>query len=97
MKIEAKKTEYMIATAEVTSARHARVLLNKLTPDNYKRLKGQILEQFILLKENRSEQVEFSKIFFKKAALEENYQDLYAQLIDFLSWKYEVKVNGISN
>lgn len=78
MKKEAKRREVMLATTEVTSARHARALLNKLTPDNYKRLKPQILEQYIGLKQNRPEQIEFSKILFKKAANEQNYQDLYA-------------------
>ena len=56
-----------------------KLLLNKLTPDNYERLKDQVLA---ILLEGKDQQAKIINVIFKKACLEEKYCKLYTALCD---------------
>ena len=70
-----------------------KLLLNKLTPDNYERLKDQVLT---ILLEGKDQQAKIINVIFKKACLEEKYCKLYTALCDYLA-RQEVKAEGLAD
>lgn len=87
--------EFETATAEKdTIDRKAKLCLNKITPENYQSIRGQL---FSIFKEAVSEDDKklFVKVFFQKACHEEKYTSLYIDLIKFISTEHtKLQNNG---
>lgn len=74
-----------MATAEKeTIDRKAKLALNKITNENYAKIKPQILDIYQSA-ETEEEQKMFIKVFFLKACHEEKYTELYIDLIRFIA------------
>ena len=74
----------IIAGLEKDIDQQAKLLLNKITPDNFESIKSQILEIYKNALTESDKNI-FIKVFFKKACHEEKYTGLYINLIKFIS------------
>jgi hypothetical protein len=93
MKTEATKWKGIIVNEDKTMIeKQIKGLLNKITPDNIKKLKGEISD--VLAKcETEEDRKKFIKIMFKKATHEEKYCAMYTSLIKFLGEQEFNKIN----
>ena len=63
--------------------KRTKALLNKITPDNMKRLKPEVLDVFLCC-HNNEDRKKFIKVVFRKATFEDKYVSMYANLIKYL-------------
>lgn len=71
--------------------KQAKALLNKITPDNMKRLRDQIKDVLVNC-QTSEDRKKFIKIFFKKATHEDKYCSMYTDLIKYIGEKeYDIK------
>ena len=72
------------------SVRKIREYLNKLTPQNYKKIKDKLLKKFQF---NAQLLKQLSKMIFLKATTEQNYIEIYVDLVEELFKKFNDKEN----
>lgn len=85
LKQQSKQMEVRMATAEKeTIDRKAKLALNKITNENYAKIKPQIKDIYFEA-ESEDDKKMFTKVFFLKACHEQKYTELYIDLIRFLA------------
>jgi hypothetical protein len=99
MQDQASKWNDIIKNADTEDIeRKTKGLFNKITPDNYRKLRSQAFEiqdnvYFVLMnaeegspeyEDAKSQSVKFIKVFFKKATLEEKYCSMYTNLLKYI-------------
>lgn len=91
MREEADKWKDAIKTADTEdSEKKAKAILNKITPDSYKKMRDQIKDVVINCPTDE-DRTKIIKLFFKKSTLEDKYCSLYVNLIKYIGFK-EVEI-----
>ena len=84
MKDKAEKWKDILSNADKTDIeKQAKALLNKITPDNMKKLRDQIKDLLIGC-DSAEDRKKFVKVFFKKATHEDKYCSMYTNLIKYI-------------
>jgi hypothetical protein len=93
MRNEADKWKNHLDTADTEDVeKQAKILLNKVTPDNVKKLRDKIKDVLMSCK-THEDRHKFIKVFFKKATHEDKYCSLYVNLIRHIGAKEMENIN----